>query len=285
MQIVQISGGLGNQLFQYAYYLKLKKTCNECYIDDVSCYNEARDRNVQLSQVGAAFNRAKTDDILTLTDHKRDFKSWLRRRFTGSNDVIRHEGDEITTDGYWIGYWQNADGYGEIADDIEANVFGPEFKDEILDSNLAKEIRETESVSIHIRRGDYLNPDVQAVYGGICTDEYYETAIKYMQEKHLGCRFYVFSNDTDWVKENLKIDNMVVVEGSDEDHGYRDMYLMSLCKHNILANSSFSWWGAWLNKNPEKDIIGPTIWINRAGFDKIYSNFPVKKISPDGKML
>ena len=140
-------------------------------------------------------------------------------------------------------------------------------------------------VSLHIRRGDYLNPEVQAIYGGICTDEYYEAAVKYMKEGHPGCRFYVFSNDPEWVKENLKIENMTVVEGSDEEHGYRDMYLMSLCKHNILANSSFSWWGAWLNKNTEKEVIGPTIWIHKDGFDQIYEGFNVKRISPKGDIL
>lgn len=285
MQIVQLSGGLGNQLFQYAFYLILKKAGHVCYIDDVTCYNEARDRNVQLGYVGANYDKAETEDILRLTDHKRNLINWLRRRITGSRDVIRHEGDEVTADGYWIGYWQSADGFDEIADDIRANVFGSGFRDEVINSPLAKEICDAESVSIHIRRGDYLNPDVQAVYGGICTDEYYEAAIKHMLGKHPDCRFFVFSNDTDWVKQNLTIDNMVVVEGSDENHGYRDMYLMSLCKHNILANSSFSWWAAWLNNNPEKIILGPSVWIHRKGFDRIYNNFPVKKISPEGRLL
>ena len=216
MQIVKISGGLGNQLFQYAYYLKLKKTCNDCYIDDVSCHEDEHSRNIQLKEVGATYDVASRDDILRLTDHKRDILNWLRRRFTGSMDVIRHEGDEVTGDGYWVGYWQSAKGYDEIEDEIRANVFGPGFKDEIVNSDLAKEIQETESVSIHIRRGDYLNPEVQTIYGGICTDEYYEAAVKYMKERHPGCRFYVFSNDPEWVKENLKIENMTVVEGSDE---------------------------------------------------------------------
>ncbi len=279
MQIVQISGGLGNQLFQYAYYLKLKMLGYECYIDDVSCYNEARDRNVQLHFTGAAYDKASMKDILRLTDHDRHLKNWLRRRFTGSNDVIRHEGEEVTADGYWVGYWQSAAGYDDIEKELRENIFGPAFKDEVTSSDLARQIQAEESVSIHIRRGDYLNPDVQAVYGGICTDDYYDKAIKQMQENHPGCRFYVFSNDTEWVRDNLHIDNMHIVEGSDEEHGYRDMYLMSLCKHNILANSSFSWWGAWLNTNPDKDVIGPSIWIHREGFDGIYDNYRVKTIT------
>ena len=274
MQIVKISGGLGNQLFQYAYYLKLKKVGHECYIDDISCQQDAQFRNIQLREVGADYDKAKMDDILELTDHKRDPINWLRRRFTGSNDVIRHEGDEVTKDGYWIGYWQSAKGYDEIEEDLRANIFGPGFKDEITDSDLAKEIKETaDSVSIHIRRGDYLNPDVAAVYGGICTDEYYEAAVKYMQEAHPGCKFYVFSNDTEWVKANLHIANMVVVEGSDEEHGYRDMYLMSLCKHNILANSSFSWWGTWLGDAQNVRLVtAPDRWFNNRCDNGIYTD-------------
>ncbi len=284
MQIVQLSGGLGNQLFQYAYYLKLKKMGLETYLDDISCYKTERDRNNQLICVGAEYDKASLKDILNLTDRDKHIISWVRRRISGSRDVVCREGSAISEDGYWIGYWQSGEGYDLISNELRSNIFGSNFEDEIIDSDIKRRIEGDLSVSIHIRRGDYLNSDVVSVYGGICTDEYYKTAIDYMRKEHPGCTFYIFSNDSEWVKEKYTSSDMVVMEGNDESHGYRDMYLMSKCKHNIMANSSFSWWGSWLNTNPNKSIIGPTVWIHREGFDGIYKGLDVLTISPEGKI-
>ena len=285
MQIVQLSGGLGNQLFQYAFYLKLKRKCESVYLDDITRYKDGRERNNQLPMTGVKYAPAEIDDILRLTDRDRHLKNWLRRRFTGSRDVIKQENDNLSENGYWVGYWQSAGGYETIEDELRSNVFGADFLDEVTDSEIRKKIENTCSVGVHIRRGDYLNPDVVEMYGGICTDEYYDAAFSMMREKLPGCTFYVFSNDAEWVKKKYPEEDVVVMEGNDEEHGYRDMYLMSLCKHNIIANSSFSWWGAWLNRNPEKTVIGPSIWIHKEGFDKIYEGFKVTRITPDGELL
>lgn len=285
MQIVQLSGGLGNQLFQYAFYLKLKSECEGVYLDDITRYKDGKERNNQLPMTGAKYAPAEIDDILRLTDRDRHLKNWIRRRFTGSRDVVRQEGDAITESGYWVGYWQSAGGYETIEKELRASVFGSDFSDDVTASEIKNQIENSCSVGVHIRRGDYLNPDVINMYGGICTDEYYESAINRMREQFPGCTFYVFSNDPEWVKEKYPEKDIVVMEGNDEEHGYRDMYLMSLCKHNIIANSSFSWWGAWLNRNPEKMVIGPSIWIHKEGFDKIYGGFKVTRITPDGEVL
>ena len=285
MQIVQLSGGLGNQLFQYAFYLKLKRKCEGVYLDDITRYKDGKERNNQLPMTGVKYAPAEIDDILRLTDRDRHLKNWIRRRFTGSRDVIKQENDILSENGYWVGYWQSAGGYETIEDELRSNVFGADFHDEVTDAEIRKKIENTCSVGVHIRRGDYLNPDVVEMYGGICTDEYYDAAFSMMREKLPGCTFYVFSNDAEWVKKKYPEEDVVVMEGNDEEHGYRDMYLMSLCKHNIIANSSFSWWGAWLNRNPEKTVIGPSIWIHKEGFDKIYEGFKVTRITPDGEIL
>ncbi|SDA66103.1 Glycosyl transferase family 11 [Lachnospiraceae bacterium G11] len=285
MQIVQLSGGLGNQLFQYAYYLKLNKLGYETYMDDISRYKDGKERNNQLCLIGADYAPARENDILRLRDRDRKIADLIRRRICGSRDVERHEGDEITEDGYWTGYWQSAEGYSGIERDLRENVFGERFEDEVTYSDIKQRIENSLSVGVHIRRGDYLSPEVQHVYGGICTDKYYESALKYMRDKYPGCIFYIFSNDPDWVKENYAVDDVVVMEGNDEEHGYRDMYLMSKCKHNIIANSSFSWWGGWLNTNPDKCVIGPSIWIHREGFNKIYEEFNVVRVTPEGEFV
>ena len=148
------------------------------------------------------------------------------------------------------------------------------------------ETKNKTAVSVHIRRGDYL--DNNEVYGGICTEEYYKKAIAVMKEKFADALFFVFSNEPEWVKEWLNCtykgeDRFVVIEGTDEDTGYLDMFLMSRCKHHIIANSSFSWWGAWLNPDKNKKLIAPAKWFNNQNMRDIYTKEMIR-ISPKGEV-
>ena len=113
--------------------------------------------------------------------------------------------------------------------------------------------------------------EVDEVYGGICTSEYYEKAMKQMEEWVPDCHFFVFTNDPEWVKENYKQGNITIVEGNDEDAGYIDMYLMTQCKHYIMANSSFSWWGCYLNSSKEKKVIAPSRWFQGRDCKDVYT--------------
>lgn len=124
-------------------------------------------------------------------------------------------------------------------------------------------LREGFSVSVHIRRGDYLAPENNLVYGNICTLEYYHKAILYIREHIEGATFFLFTNDTDWVHENLYEEGMVIVDCNQGTDAIYDMYLMSQCDANIVANSSFSWWGAWLNQKNDKIVLAPHKWRNR----------------------
>ncbi len=137
---------------------------------------------------------------------------------------------------------------------------------------VAGNLSEKNSVSIHIRRGDYLIGNNVWLYGEICTDEYYGKAIRYIKEKIGDCIFCFFSNDIEWVKENYVMDNAIYIESTmfDDYQDWYDMYLMSICRNNIIANSTFSWWGAWLNQNEEKIVIAPKRWINECDYDDIY---------------
>jgi hypothetical protein len=111
-----------------------------------------------------------------------------------------------------------------------------------------------------VRRGDYLKPRVRAAFGDICTAEYYREAVAYIRQKTADPVFFIFSDDIQWVKDNLPLPGAVYVTGNTGLTGFRDMQLMSCCKHHIIANSTFSWWGAWLNQTPGKIVVAPAKW-------------------------
>lgn len=132
-----------------------------------------------------------------------------------------------------------------------------------------QEINNGCSVSLHVRRGDYLTPENQNLYGGICTDAYYMEGIRQMRERYPGCRFFLFTNDREWARRQFGQDRdkedaditWVDLQGAG-DNDYMEFLLMSRCKHHILANSSFSWWASYLNNNPGKTVLAPQRWLN-----------------------
>ena len=171
---------------------------------------------------------------------------------------------------YLVGWWQSEKYFKGVKDEVrKAFTFKHvNLSEEMLSYKEAME--NSNSVSVHIRRGDYLQVD--EVYGGICTEEYYKKAMKKMQEDVPNCHFFIFTNDVPWVKKHMQGENITVVEGNDEDAGYIDMYLMTCCKHYILANSSFSWWGCYLNASKDKKVIAPKIWANGRDCRDIYTD-------------
>ena len=161
------------------------------------------------------------------------------------------------------GCWQNEAYFKIIEQDIRNDfTFILPLKDQNIE--LAAYILNTNSVSIHVRRGDYLQEPLLA---GICEEEYYNKAIVCMNNLVLNAQYIVFSNDIHWCKQHLKFSNARYVDWNRGLDSYVDMQLMSLCKHNIIANSTFSWWGAWLNKNLSKKVIAPQKWVNNNQFD------------------
>ena len=137
-----------------------------------------------------------------------------------------------------------------------------------------QQIKTTMAVSVHIRRGDYLQNE--EAYGGICTERYYKTAIEYVKKRQQDASFFVYTNDPDyageWILKNFgqEKERFALIEGTQEENGYLDLYLMSLCRHHILANSSFSWWGAYLNPSREKMVIVPHKWFGNQECRDIY---------------
>lgn len=293
MNIIRMTGGLGNQMFQYALYLRLKAQGKEVKLDDKTEYEGRNARPILLWVFGIEYPAASRDEINEITDGFMFFTHRVRRKLFGRRTLEYHERDCNFDEqvlkrepAYLTGYFQSERYFAEIEDQVRGAF---RFSDRIWDGiseELRQKIREYQReiesrvcVSVHIRRGDYLENN--EVYGGICTEAYYQKAIAVMREKYPEAVFYMFSNEPKWVEkwaaETLEDGTeFVVVEGTTEDTGYLDLLLMSRCRHHIIANSSFSWWGAWLNPNKEKTVIAPARWINHRDMKDIYTKEMIK---------
>lgn len=255
---VILSGGLGNQMFQYAFYLSLRRRGVDCVL------NASMYRDVVVHQ---GFELQRVFGINEIIDNwGKPRRFWLRflQKYHPSCLVCKdpiityYEQSYHTKACYYFGYWMNEAYFSSITDEVR-KVFM--FRD-IDDRNLAfaQQMKGMNSVSLHIRRGDYLmNTDYN-----VCTEKYYQNAINQICSKVTDPKFYIFSDDPDWCNSFMKqfeVDFEVVTHNRGKD-SYKDMYLMTQCHHNIIANSTFSWWGAWLNKHDGKIVVAPSPWWN-----------------------
>lgn len=176
---------------------------------------------------------------------------------------------DLKGDLYLFGFWQSEKYFKEIAPAIRAELKVVTPPDE-RNQELLNLISAVEAVSLHVRRGDYVaDPNVNKNFG-TCTPEYYAQAIHHIKKNVAHPHFFVFSDDPEWAEANIKPDAPVTyVQGSanPQDYDYEDLRLMYSCKHFIIANSSFSWWGAWLSDNTSKIVIGPKRWFARSDVD------------------
>jgi hypothetical protein len=274
MIVANVIGGLGNQMFQYASGLALAHLHQTGFEIDVSGFRGyALHNGFELNRV---FNiSAKTCStgnmykMLSISGAK--FVRRVLRRPAFSK--IRHKKHIVEpSHAYWApflslsnhlyldGYWQSEKYFKEIDAVIRGEfTFKPSMNTH--NNNIAEQIKATNSVSLHIRRGDYVsNP--QNAFIGTCSLDYYASAIKYINSVVPQAHFFIFSDDVDWVKANLILESKhTYVDFNKGADSYNDMRLMSLSKHNIIANSSFSWWGAWLNNHSDKIVIAPKKWF------------------------
>lgn len=281
MIIVKLMGGLGNQMFQYAAGRSLACRHNARLKLDISFLEsdqkgvaarayELRHLNIsadiatpiEVAEItGCGKNRIKT--MLVLFQQitglaKLKPSTFLERHFHFNQAFLT-----VPDNTYLEGYWQSEKYFKEIEETIRRE-FVVRYPLEGKNLEISEKIKSVNSVSIHVRRGDYVtNPETSRIHG-VCGLEYYLESIKEVSKKVSDPHFFIFSDDMEWGKENLKTDYPVTyVDFNGPDNAYEDMRLMSLCRHNIIANSSFSWWGAWLNKNPEKIVIAPKRWFNK----------------------
>lgn len=288
MNIIRMTGGLGNQMFQYALYLKLTALGREVKFDDITEYELSNARPIMLWCFGIDYPKASREEINEITDGFMKLSHRIRRKLFGRKSLEYHEADcnfdmqVLTRDpAYLTGYFQSERYFKDIEERVrEAFTFQPVIFEKLSEDRKEKvlfyqnQIDNNLSISMHIRRGDYLTTG--EVFGGNCTDDYYKRGIVLIREKYPEARFFVFSNDDEWtrtwIQEVFPEDNsFIVVEGAPEEEGYLDLYLMSRCKHHILANSSFSWWGAYLNPSRDKTVIAPARWFNNQDCRDIYT--------------
>jgi hypothetical protein len=168
-----------------------------------------------------------------------------------------------------LGGWHNEGYFSAIKDKVKSE-FTFRIPEDPENLQHIHKITSTNSVSIHIRRGDYLNAANINLFGDVCNRAYYEKAIELIKTEVINPHFFIFSNDFSWVKANLHLENVTYITSNVGEDSWKDMYLMSLCKHNIVANSTFSWWGAWLNNNTNKIVISPSRFLKGDEFSDIY---------------
>lgn len=278
MIITNIIGGLGNQMFQYACAralaeeLKLPlKVTQDMFGVYTSHYGPELERVFSLSldvaqpaelqkvigalRVPPVVRRALVSKLLAPL-RGRHFIAEPHYRYW---DELR---DRARAGGYLQGYWQSERYFVEHSSTIRSD-FTFRQPPTGYSADLARIILGTAAVSVHIRRGDYVNNAKTLSWHGVCPPEYYLNAIENLSKRVPGARFFAFSDDLKWVADVLlpRYPDLILVDQNKGENSYNDMRLMSLCQHHIIANSSFSWWGAWLNANPDKIVIAPKHWF------------------------
>ncbi len=272
--IIRLQGGLGNQLYCYATARALSlKTNKELLIDARPIKGEGPNRQYDLS----VFN-IKEKHVSGLT-------CWITRWVASVRlgklfkvlfplawnfKIIRdkEEGFDASLSNPYggtiilQGYWQSFK-YFDNEDKILKKELTIKNEPDAINKNWIAELHKEESVALHVRRGDYVNnPTANAIHG-TCTPEYYNNAIKLILEKVNNPSFYIFTDDPEWAENNISIPSPTkVIKHNLGKNDYEDLRLMFHCKHFIIANSSFSWWGAWLSNNPSKIVIAPSKWFS-----------------------
>jgi hypothetical protein len=193
---------------------------------------------------------------------------------TEKQTVFRPEILNLTGDVFLSGYWQTEKYFSSIR-----NLLLQEFSFKSAPDDENKKVIDLilaeNSVSVHIRRGDYISNPTTHRYHNCCDESYYQRAMAEVCKQVSQPHFFVISDEPEWAQENFKAPGeMSIIDLNHGERSYEDMRLMSLCKHNVIANSSFSWWGAWLNQNPEKIVIAPKHWFN-------FKKFKIRDLIPE----
>ena len=261
VKYVAVAGGLGNQMFQFAYSLFLKQRFPDVRLLLPSSSWE-HDGGFELTRVfGIEHEPDAWERLYNKGKLFRKLFTIMHRTYLGKNFKVMPS-DLYPSDGYgyFFGTWQSDQYFYDHA--LLRRCF--RFREELLSDDTLKVAEALKwggvKCSVHIRRGDYLSKQFSAGFGNCCPLEYYLSAMKYVMDKVPDVRFVFFSDDMAWVKENLPVDRGIYVDHNHGDASWQDMYLMSRCSHHIIANSTFSWWGAWLNPNEGKIVVAPRRW-------------------------
>lgn len=284
--IVNMACGLANRMFQYSYYLYLRRLGYNAFVD---FYKTAKlkHENVAWNAIFPhALLRQASEWEVFRTGGGGDWLSKIRRRlfwstcnakYTSAFEVFLPEKDGKSI--YVSGVFQNAGMVESVQAEVrKAFAFGP-FTDD-YNLSLVREISGCQSVAVHVRKGkDYMSRNY---YAGTCPVDYYRKAVEMMRGKLENPRFYVFTDNPEWVKANFTFLDYTLVD-KNPAYGWGshfDMQLMSLCKHQIMSNSTYSWWSAYLNRNIDKMVVIPSIWFNPDSCE----DYTSKSVACDGWM-
>jgi len=272
--IIRLSGGLGNQLFQYATgrYIATKNNA-ELMVDDtmlnVHRYGVTK-RAYELDFYHIRARKLSTEEKIILQLRvRRPFRYLYDVRIIKSSFIYYRESHfefdpklhQLTGNLIIEGYWQSERYFNKIAEDIRRDL-QPVTPPQVTIQGLLDQVMGTNSVSIHVRRGDFIHNPRAASSHVVCDLLYYQRAVAFIAERVTNPVFFVFTDDPDWVSKYFDINfPMVLVSRPRSIPAYEDLRLMSHCANNIMANSSFSWWGSWLNPNPEKIVVAPVRWF------------------------
>ena len=276
MIIVKLEGGMGNQLFQYALgkYLALKTDAKLKLDTDSYLNNKQRQYSLQYFSTEENFSTKKERKILKRKEYiRRKLKMigfsispyWYTERHPGYDNEIQQLKGSVYLEGFW-----QSEKYFKPIENIIRKEFVVNTVPAGINETLLQKIKTVNSVSVHVRRGDYISdPETNKLYG-VCSVAYYERAMEYVSAKVKDPCFFVFSDDMEWTMANVQsLKHSIEYMGHNQDLPHEDLRLMYSCKHNILANSSFSWWGGWLNNHPGKIVIAPDRWNNIPGTESI----------------
>ena len=263
MVVTKLYGGLGNQMFQYAAGLGLSARLKTSLVPDISWFEEMKTnphiisrREFELDIFDIKPRAVNLFEKINLSINK---PTIFCEKSAGFQSDFNNLSGNVILDGHW----QSSKYFKQVGESVIDRFTFPATtiaKNKLL----LKEIGGSQSVSVHIRRGDYAsNKETNRDYG-LMPPSYYEAAAKLINKLVGSPRFYLFSDDIEWCQKNLRFGNdMVYISNNKGLKSYEDMRLMAACKHNIIANSSFSWWGAWLNQNSNKQVYAPKKWANK----------------------
>jgi hypothetical protein len=279
MVVVRLTGGLGNQMFQYAAGRALADRLGADLLLDTRAFEHTLARNVYTRRAYALAPFRVRAKLATAADLK-DWPLWvveigmrlglvrpfLRRWHFESSICYDASVRSLRAPVFLVGYWQSERYFVDVAERIRSDftLREPLAPDNVRLLELA---RLPASVGLHVRRGDFVSLKDAAQLHGLCSVDYYRRAIGLLKERYPDCRFLVFSDDPQWARAELPLDPSAVFVTGNEQRPEEDLALMSACRHHIIANSSFSWWAGWLGYGAEQMVIAPTPWYASAKLD------------------
>lgn len=260
MVVTKLMGGLGNQMFQYATARRIAYRHNAPLKLDLSWFDNRpksdTPRKYELQPYRLPAEICTQEELLEAQSWagRPKWIFWRGNRYYQQTEHYKFYPELLTAprNSYLEGFWQSAKYFEDVASVIRKDFDLPLVK-------VSKSIIGSLAVSVHVRRGDYANDPATRRFHGLLPLDYFKKAMSLIENKMEAPKFFVFSDDPDWCRKNLRTKSLTILPPSKTPH--EDIQLMRHCRHHILSNSSFGWWGAWLNPSPDKIVVAPKQWV------------------------